>query len=236
MIPEHRILGVIPARGGSKGIPHKNIYPLCGKPLIAYTIESARRSVRLTKLIVSTDDADIAEIAQRCGAVVPFLRPTELATDAALAIDVVRHALEFQEKRDGVHYDLVVMLQPTTPLKTAEDIDSVIDKLIESGCDSVVTMVDVGANHPARMYRIDDDRLVSVMDEGGTMRPRQELPPIYIRNGAVYACRREVIYRWNALIGPDVRPLIMPPDRSVNIDGPSDIVLAEYYLKTAGCC
>lgn len=236
MIPEHHILGIIPARGGSKGIPHKNIYPLCGKPLIAYTIESARRSVRLTKLIVSTDDADIAEIARRYGASVPFLRPAELATDTALAIDVVRHALEFQEKHDGVHYDLVVMLQPTSPLKTAQDIDSVIDKLIESGCDSVVSMVDVGANHPARMYRINNDRLVSLMDERIAMRPRQELEPVYIRNGAVYACRREVIYRWNALIGPDVRPLIMPPNRSVNIDDPSDIVLAEYYLKTVGRC
>lgn len=236
MKSEYHVLGIIPARGGSKGIPRKNIYPICDKPLIAYTIESARRSVRLTKLIVSTDDTDIAETARRYGAEVPFLRPAELATDTALAIDVVRHALEFQEKHDCVQYDIVVMLQPTSPLKTAQDIDAVIGKLIKSGCDSVVTMVDVGANHPARMYRVVDDRLVNLMDEGITMRPRQELPPIYIRNGAVYACRRDVIYRWKTLIGPDVRPWIMPLNRSVNIDDPSDIVLAERYLKTTERC
>lgn len=232
----YHVLGIIPARGGSKGIPRKNIYPICNKPLIAYTIESAQRSVRLTKLIVSTDDADIAETARQYGAEVPFLRPAELATDTALAIDVVRHALEFQEKHDFLQYDIVVMLQPTSPLKTAQDIDAAIGKLIESRCDSVVTMVDVGANHPARMYRIIDDRLVNLIDEGITMRPRQELPPVYIRNGAVYACRRDVIYRWKTLIGPDVRPWIMPLNRSVNIDDPSDIVLAERYLKTTERC
>jgi len=123
------------------------------------------------------------------------------------------------------------MLQPTTPLKIADDIDRTIEKLINTQCDSVVTMVDVGANHPARMYRIENDRLKSIMEEGITMRPRQELPPMYIRNGAVYACRREVIFKYNALIGPDCRPYVMPKERSINIDEISDIHLTEYYFK-----
>lgn len=227
---------MVPARGGSKGLPGKNIAPLCGKPLITYTFESAKGCNRIDRLIVSTDDPAIASVAERSAVVVPFLRPPHLATDRSLSIDVIRHALEFQENLEGKNYDFVVMLQPTTPLKTSEDIDAAIEKLLESGCDSVVTMVNVGAHHPARMYRIEEDRLVGVMDEGITMRPRQELPDIYIRNGAVYACRRDVLYRHNSLLGPDTRPVVMPPERSVNIDGPIDLVLAEHYLRIAGRC
>ncbi len=204
--------------------------------MIAYTIESALRSRWITKLAVSTDDQEIATVARQFGADVPFVRPPHLATDSALAIDVVKHALEFQERLDGIQYSAVALLQPTTPLKAAEDIDATIDELMRSGCDSVVTMVDVGANHPARMYRIVDGRLVSVMDERVAMKPRQDLEPIYIRNGAVYACRREVLFRYNALIGQDVRPLVMPPERSVNIDESSDIILAEHYLRLTGRC
>jgi len=226
-----KILGIIPARGGSKGIPHKNIYLLNGNPLISYTILSSLKSKRLSRVIVSTDSYKIAEVSRKYGADIPFMRPAELATDDALAIDVIKHALQEMETIDRVRYDYVVMLQPTTPLKKADDIDQVVDKLINTGCDTVVSMVDVGANHPARMYTIEKDRLVSVIEEGITMRPRQELPHIYIRNGAVYACHRDVIFDHNTLIGPDCRPFVMPTERSVNIDDISDVYLAEYYLK-----
>lgn len=231
MTQSEKILAVIPARGGSKGVPGKNIRLLAGKPLIAHTIASAKKSRLITKLIVSTDDDAIARVARDSGAEVPFVRPAEYATDKALAIDVMKHALESMEKVDGVKYDFLVMLQPTTPLKSEIDIDGSIQKLIETGCDSVVSVVDVGANHPARMYTIENDRMVSVMDEKVAMRPRQDLPPVYIRSGAVYACRREVLFEYNALIGKDCRPFIMPEERSVNIDDLRDFYLAEYYLK-----
>lgn len=225
------ILGVIPARGGSKGIPHKNLYPLNGKPLIAYTIEAASKAKLITKFIVSTDSEEIAEVAIKYGVEVPFIRPAELATDNALAIDVMKHAILEMEKLDGVSYDYFVMLQPTTPLRMSEDIDRVVDKLLNTGCDTVITMVDVGANHPARMYRIVNDRLEGIMNEGIALRPRQELPPVYIRSGDVYACKRSVIFEKNSLIGDDCRPVIIPQERAINIDSIRDIILAEYFLK-----
>jgi D-3-phosphoglycerate dehydrogenase / 2-oxoglutarate reductase len=227
----HNILAVIPARGGSKGILDKNIYPVAGKPLISYTIECAKKSKLITRCIVSTDSNKIAEIAKQHLADVPFLRPEDLATDSALAIDVIKHSVLEIEKIDGIEYNYLVMLQPTTPLKIAEDIDGAIKKLLDTRCDTVVSMVDVGANHPARMYTIEDDQLSSIWDEGIAMRPRQDLNPVYIRNGAIYACKKDVLFQYNALIGRDLRPFIMPEERSVNIDSMSDLVLAQHYLE-----
>jgi CMP-N-acetylneuraminic acid synthetase len=182
---------------------------------------------------VSTDSNEIAEVARSYSVDVPFIRPHVLSSDTALAVDVLKHAITHEEKRLQIRFDYVVMLQPTTPLKLTEDIDGAINKLIQTGCESVVTMVDVGANHPARMYKIDNDKLVGVMDEGIAMRPRQELTPIYIRNGAVYAFRREVIDKYNALLGNDVRPYVMPTERSVNIDNLLDLYLAEYLISVS---
>jgi CMP-N-acetylneuraminic acid synthetase len=227
------VLGVIPARAGSKSIPNKNLYPLAGKPLIAYSIESAKRSKFLTKCIVSTDSEEIARVAKSYGIKVPFLRPKELATDTALAVDVMKHALLEMEKIDKKQYEYLVMLQPTTPLRKPQYIDEAIRKLIDTDCDSVVSMVEVGAHHPARMYRIENDKLISIMDEGTAMRPRQELPSIYIRSGDVYACRRSVIFKHNSLIGDDCCPLVIAPEKAINIDDMKDIVLAEYYLKNS---
>jgi len=226
------VLGVIPARGGSKGIPDKNLYPLKGKPLIQYSIEEAQKAKSLTKLIVSTDSEKIAKVARSCGAEVPFMRPAELATDTALAVDVMKHALQTMEKLDKVRYDYLVMLQPTTPFRLAKDIDEAIKKLIETGCNTVVSVVDVGAYHPARMYQIKKDLLERIMEEGVPMRPRQELPPVYIRSGDVYACQREVLFKKNSLMGDDCRPIIIPMMRAINIDGHNELILAEHYLQS----
>lgn len=228
------ILGIIPARGGSKSIPKKNLYPLIGKPLISYTIEAAKKAKLLTRFIVSTDCEEIARVAKRYGAEVPYIRPKELATDTALSVDVVKHAVIELENQGHIRYDYIVLLQPTTPLRLPEYIDGAITKLIETGCDTVITMVDVGANHPARMYRIEDDRLVTIMDEGVSMRPRQELPPVYIRSGDVYACKRNIPFEKGSLIGDDCRAIVISPERAVNIDSMQDMVLAEYYLKNEG--
>ena len=228
---DQNILGVIPARGGSKGIPRKNLYHLNGKPLIAYTIEAALKAKSLTKFIVSTDSEEIAMVSKGYGAPIPFMRPSELASDTSLSVDVMKHATLEMEKADGVVYDYLVLLQPTTPLRLPEDIDSAVEKLIATGCDTVITIVDVGATHPDRMYRIKDDRLVGIMEEGVAMRPRQQLPPVYIRSGDVYACKREVVFGKNSMLGDDCRPVVIPPERAVNIDCMEDLVLAEYYLK-----
>ena len=231
MDDNEKVLAVIPARGDSKGIPRKNLYPLNGKPLIAYTIEAARKSKLLTRSIISTDSEEIAEVAEKFGGDVPFIRPNVLASDTASSIDVVKHAMKELEKADGVRYNYAVLLQPTTPLRLSGDIDKVIQKLISTQCDTVITMVDVGAYHPARMYRIENDRLLGIMEESIAMRRRQDLPPIYIRSGDIYACKRNIIFNRNTMLGNDCRPLVIPSNRAVNIDTLEDLLFAEYLLK-----
>ena len=157
---KERVLGVIPARGGSKTIPKKNTIDLLGIPLIAYTIREALKAKTLTRLIVSSEDSEILSVARTYGAETPFVRPGELATDDSLIIDVVIHATTTVEEREGRKYDYVVVLQPTTPLRRAEDIDSAVAKLITSGADSVIGVVNVGAMHPYRMKRIANGLLV----------------------------------------------------------------------------
>jgi CMP-N-acetylneuraminic acid synthetase len=224
-------LGVIPARGGSKSVPRKNIAMLNGKPMIAYTIQAAQGSQRLTDFVVSSEDAEIIRVAQQYGAPAPFVRPEELATDDAPSLPVVQHAVRKMEALKGVKYDVIVLLQPTTPLRRPEDIDAVIDKLVSTGADSVVSVCDVGAYHPARMRKIEDDRLVELpVREPREMLRRQDLPPVYIRNGAVYAVRRQVVMEQNSMIGQVSRPYIMPENRSVNVDSPLDFRLAEILL------
>lgn len=229
----YKILGVIPARGGSKGIQRKNLIPLLNRPLISYTIEAARESRRLSRVIVSTDDKEIALVSQKWGVDMPFMRPTELATDSALSLHVMQHALREMEQLDGERYHVIVMLQPTTPLRLASDIDAGIELLFESGADSVISVVDVGAYHPLRMKRVLlNGWLINYIDQGHEdMRPRQQLPPVYIRNGALYITRRNVLLEQNSFNGRDCRAYIMPAERSVNIDTEFDLVLAEYLLR-----
>jgi CMP-N-acetylneuraminic acid synthetase len=228
------ILGVIPARGGSKSVPRKNLALLHGRPLIAYTIDAARQSRRLTHFLVSSEDPEILAVAASLGAPTPFVRPAELATDEAPTLPVVQHAVREMEKRESIRFDYVVLLQPTTPLRRPEDIDAAVDKLIETGADSVVSVCDVGAYHPARMRQIVEDRLVELpIREPKEMLRRQDLPPVYIRNGAIYAVRRDVVILSNSMIGEVCRPYIMPEERSVNVDSPLDLHLAEILLQAS---
>jgi len=226
------ILGVIPARGGSKSVPRKNISLLLGRPLIAYTIAAAQNSQRLTRFLVSSDDEEIIAVAKKYGAPVPFVRPDNLATDQAPTLPVVQHAIQWLETEHNFRFDYVVLLQPTTPLRTAADIDAVIEKLVNTGADSVVSVCDVDAYHPARMRRIVGDQLVELpIKEPKEMARRQDLEPIYIRNGAVYAVRREVVMEQNSMIGVISRPYVMPVEQSVNIDSPMDMLVAQYLMK-----
>lgn len=228
---KYRILGVIPARGGSRTIPKKNIKPLLGRPLIAYTIVPALRSKLLTRVIVSSDNKEIIEISKRYGAEVPFIRPKELATDLALAMDVIKHAVLETERLEGKKYDYVVMLQPTTPLRTTEDIDNALKKLIKTGADSVISVVNVGPMHPVRMKRIVNDRLVDYAEEEMENMPKELLPPVYIRSGAIYAVKRDILVNKRSFKGDDCRPYVMPEGRSINIDNEMDFLLAEAVMK-----
>jgi len=229
---DKKILAVIPARGGSKGIPNKNIVEIGGNPLIKYTIDTALGSEMLTHCVVSTDSDEISDVAKSCGALVPFKRPKHLSDDKALSLPVMQHAVEFMEAEQGYQYDLVIMLQPTTPLRQTKDIDNAINLLFDGNADSVISVFEVEGHHPLRIKRVVDGRLINYIDQGHEdMRPRQELPPVYIRNGAIYATRRNVLIKSNSFVGVDSRAYIMPDDRSVNIDTIDDLFLAENYLK-----
>ena len=233
MTDQSKVLGVIPARGGSKGIPRKNLVELAGKPLIAYSIEAGLEAGSIDRLIVSTEDDEIARVSREWGAEVPFMRPDELASDKAHSLPVVQHAIEEMERIDGCTYDVVVMLQPTTPLRTASDIDEGVELLLETGADSVISVVDVGANHPFRMKKIlDDGRLVNYVDQGfEDMRPRQELPAVYIRSGDLYIARRNVVMEQGTMVGRHCRPVVIPESRAVNIDTRFDLDRAREALE-----
>lgn len=224
------ILGVITARGGSKGIPGKNIKELGGKPLIAYSIEAGKKSALITDLIVSTDDAEIARIAEQWGARVPFMRPPELAGDEVSHLPVIQHAIQEMEERMRCRYDYCVILQPTSPLRFVEDIDKTLHKLISSGADSAVTVVKVHSVHPIKIKKLDGDRVLPyVVPEEEGMR-RQDFPAAFRRSGAVYAMRRATIMEKNRLYGDYIVGYETPKDRSIDIDEPADMILAEYML------
>lgn len=225
-----KILGIIPARGGSKGVPGKNIKPLNGKELIAYTIETALQS-KLDDVIVSTDDVNIKNVALKYGALVPFIRPAELASDKAASIPVAIHGLQEMEKLNNTTYDAIMLLQPTTPFRSVDDINQSIETLIESGSDSVISVKDVQANHPARMkYLVGNQLMDPPFCEEYENQNRQELETYYIRNGAIYLTRRDVLLG-GSYKGKDCRAHIMPDERSVNIDNLMDFEYAEWLIS-----
>ena len=226
-----KILGIVPARGGSKGVPGKNIRPLAGKPLIVHTLEAAHAS-GLAQVIVTTDDPSIAAVARAAGGSVPFVRPAELATDTAKSIDVALHALQVMEQREGMRYDAIMLLQPTTPFRTTADIDQAISLLEHNPeADSVISVVDVEAFHPARMKYMEGDRLIDPpFCEAYENQNRQELRPMFIRNGAIYLTRRKTLlaksYKGDVCMG-----LVMPNERSINIDTLHDFEYAAWMYQ-----
>lgn len=182
--------------------------------------------------MVSTEDDEIARVSRELGADVPFMRPAEFSTDNARSLPVVQHAVETMEAIDGVTYDVVVLLQPTTPMRKAEDIDQGVNLLLNSDADTVLSLVDVGGEHPYRMKQILDNGLVvNFVDQGfEDLRPRQELPPVYIRSGDLYILERHVVMELETLVGPTCRALVIPPERAVNIDTPFDLDRARKLL------
>ena len=222
---------MIPARGGSKGIKNKNLYDLSGKPLISYTIEAAKKSKLITDFIVSTDSLEIKKVSEEYGAEVPFIRPAHLSNDKALAVPTIQHAVLYAESLKNITYDYIVMLQPTAPLRTHEDIDNSLSKLIEENGDGIISVVDVENYHPIKMKTIKDGMLLDFVNSDLENPPRQSLPPVYIVNGAIYATKRDVFINKNTFKGNHCIPFIMPQNRSSNIDELQDIIVAEYFLN-----
>jgi CMP-N,N'-diacetyllegionaminic acid synthase len=226
------VLGVVPARGGSKGIPNKNLALLAGRPLLAYTAEAVRVSRRLSRCIVSTDDERVAEAARSLGLEVPFLRPSELASDDTPMLPVLRHAAR-EIARRGSPVDVVVLLQPTSPLRRAAHIDAAVDLLESTGADSVVSVVEVPHQfNPVSVMRLEAGRLLPFVD-GPPVTRRQDKPRVYARNGPAVLAVRVRVLEAGSLYGDDCRPLIMTASESIDIDGPDDLALAELMLTKA---
>ncbi len=225
-----KILGIIPARGGSKGVPGKNIREFDGKPLLAYAVEAARESSELSKLVVSTEDQEISEAAKNLKCEV-IHRNREMAADNSPVIDAVLQTLNFLKENNNEDYDAVLLLQPTAPLRTGRDIDAAV-KLLKSNPekDAVISMVKVEDHHPARMYSIKEESLVCQMPEYET-RNRQELPELYIRNGCIYLVRTSVLTSEKTLIPPNKLGYIMQSNWAVNVDTEMDAILLNELLK-----
>jgi CMP-N,N'-diacetyllegionaminic acid synthase len=230
-----RFIGFIPARAGSKGIPRKNLYEISGFPLIDYTINCAVNSSALSEIYLSTDDIAISMRAEGTRIKVPSLRPEHLATDTALTVDVIKHAINFWVK-DYFDDDYLVLLQPTSPLREPHHIAEACSAITKSNLDgaSLVSVCDVGAIHPARMKIIDKNGLLKNLSglEFEDMRPRQQLPTIYIRNGAIYINRIIDIMENNRILSPNCIPYVMTKDESINIDTIDDVSLAESKLQS----
>lgn len=223
-----RVLGIIPARGGSKGVPRKNIKLLCGKPLIAYTIASTLNAKLLTRTILSTEDAEIAQIGREWGVDVPFLRPRELAKDGTPTLPVIVHAVETLQAM-GESYDAVGILQPTSPMRRAEDIDGCINLLESSGADSVISVLRVPeAYNPSWVYRRTPDGTMTLSTgDAEPISRRQDLLPAFHREGSVYVTRTEILLKKQSLYGTRVQGYEMSPEFSSNIDTEDDWKMIE---------
>lgn len=221
-------MGLVPARGGSKGVPRKNVRPAGGKPLIAWTIEAAKAASTIDAVVLSSDDPEIIETARHYGCDVPFIRPAELAGDEADSLSVVRHAIAAV----GRDYDLTVLLQPTSPLRTAGDIDGAVRLFAERPVDSCVSVCAVDKS-PWWMYRRRSDGTLAPIMEGPAPDRRQAAPAVYALNGAVYVARSAHLAAGGGFITPQTVGYVMPSERSLDIDVEFDFKLLELMLSEA---
>ena len=219
-----KILGVIPARGGSKGIPQKNIKNFNGKPLISWTIETALRCPLINETIVSTDNQIIADVAKSCGASVPFMRPDELAKDTTSGIKPVLHAIQQLPE-----YDWILLLQPTSPLRKVGDICGIIDLAKDKQASSAVSVTEAIC-HPYWTYTLENGRLINLCKNEKKLL-RQDLPPAYNLNGALYLVSRNFLETKRTLMDESTLAYVMPRHRSVDIDDMDDWEFAEYLIK-----
>jgi CMP-N-acetylneuraminic acid synthetase len=227
-----RTIGLVPGRGGSKGIPRKNIRPLCGRPLLEYTADAALASRSLARVLLSTDDLEVAEVGRRCGLEVPFIRPAHLAADETPTLDVVRHAIAWLEEH-GEHLDAVCVLQPTHPFRRVEDIDACVELLDVAGADAVVTVLAVPPEYnPHWTYEQDQEGTLHISTgEVDPVPRRQDLPAAFRREGSVYVTRRNVIMDRNSMYGTRMLGYLVSERGRVNIDTLDDWARAEQLLR-----
>ncbi len=226
-----KVLGLIPARGGSKGIPNKNRKELGGKPLMQYTIEAALGANMLDSIVFSSEDTTLIEMAKNMGVNAPFRRPDELATDSAGSLDVVIHALD-ELTEMGQSYDAICLLQVTTPFRTSEDIDQAIKKFVAQGTDSLISVQKVPHHYnPHWVFEVDGDKLKIATGESKIIPRRQELPDAFIRDGAIYITRTDVILDQRSFFGEHISYIELDSEKHVNIDTFQDWEKAESILK-----
>lgn len=234
----YKILAVIPARGGSKSILRKNIKLLAGKPLITWTIEEAQKSKYINRIIVSTDDKEIAEVAKKYGVEVPFLRPIEISGDLATDVEFLTHTLDFLKKKENYEPDIVLRLPPTSPLRTAAHIDEGIEKLLRNPEADAVRPIIEAPKHPYKMWQISNGDYLkpflpvsfTQMNEPYNM-PRQKLPKVYIHTGAMDVMRLRTIRDLKSTSGGKLAYFFMKPEDSINIDTELDFEIAEFLIK-----
>jgi N-acylneuraminate cytidylyltransferase/CMP-N,N'-diacetyllegionaminic acid synthase len=229
MYQRKKVLAIIPARGGSKRLPRKNILDLNGKPLIAWTIDAALKSKYIDKTIVSTDDKEIADISTKYGAEVPFIRPAHLSTDTASSIDVVFHAVEFL-KKNNEQYDIVILLQPTSPLRTTKDINKALE-MLNNKTKAVISVCET--DHPPLWSNTlpEDHSMKDFIRPEIKNKRSQDLPKFYRLNGAIYISEVNYLKINNGFLGEQTKAFIMPRERSIDIDSLLDFILVKEVIK-----
>jgi len=230
MYKNKKILCVIPARGGSKGLPGKNIKKLLGKPLIGYSIGHARGSKYIDRTIVSTDSKIIAAVARSLGAEVPFLRPKRLSKDKSSTMDVLLHAIDWMEKREKFNFDVLVLLHATTPLRKAKDVDKSIELLFKKNTDNVFSVTEAHKNPYFNMVEINKDEKVTLVKQGAYTN-RQSAPDVFDMNSSIYVWWKDVLKNSKSLFPGKTSIYLMPKERSVDIDDYIDFKVAAMLLK-----
>lgn len=227
------VLGIIPARGGSKGLPRKNILDMAGKPLVAWTVERVLASVCLDKVIVSTDDAEIAGLAVKCGAEIPFMRPVEIAGDKTPIIDVITHAVNFFKEK-GIDFDYVALFEPTSPLRKENDIDDAIRLLIEreADADSLVSAGEVHLEHPSIMKAVRDGYIESYETTTGKIHRRQDLKTVYFPYGVIYMSKTGKLLETGTFYQERTIPYFIERWQNYEVDDLYDFICIEAVLKS----
>ena len=226
----YKILAVIPARGGSKGIPRKNLCKVDGLSLVARAVKITKALTWIDKVVLSTDDREIAEEGRKYGAEVPFLRPLELAGDTSKSVDVWCHALVEAEKYYSTSFEISILLEPTSPFREPRHVEEVVKKLVEGGYDSVLTVSETDSkNHPLKQIVIKDNRVGYYDEAGKDIIARQQLTPVYHRNGAAYAVMRKCLVDQKMIIGSNPSAVIID-EPLVNIDTEQDLKIATCFF------
>lgn len=228
-----RVLAIVPARGGSKRVPRKNVRLLAGRPLVAWAIDAARLASRVSRVVVSSDDDEVLSIAAAVDPSLPLRRPAEISTDRALAIEFARHALATLEGVGEPPYDAVAIVQPSSPLTLPGDVDATLEILERTGAASAASVMHLDhAIHPLKLKRLVGDRLLPYLEEERGRMAAHELPELYVRNGAVYAARRSTVEA-GRIVDDDCRAHVMPRERSIDVNDELDLALAELLKQRA---